>query len=314
MENGKAGSVAVRGTGGAEETLAFEGGGLKLSHANRERDAGAHPIIEMKAGAAIREELDNAILDFLGERGKALYRKLADDPLIRAWQDQSNHVSILRLGYNDHGPVHMRIVALHSLKILGFLRDGGIQPSIAFEKLGTFEDGQVILLLSAMLHDLGMAVARQRHEWHSLIIGMRFVERYLAEFYPDDFEKQVAMTAMVQEGIAGHMGHEKIHSIEAGTVLVADGTDMAQGRARLARGLSVKPVIGDMHRHSANAIREVVIEKGQERCVHINVRMDDYAGIFQVEEVLMGKLAQSPIRDFVELSVAVRDEPLRRYL
>jgi hypothetical protein len=51
-----------------------------------------------------------------------------------AWQHQANNVSILRLGYNDHGPVHTRIVTLHPLKILGFLRDGGIQPSIVFEK------------------------------------------------------------------------------------------------------------------------------------------------------------------------------------
>ena len=39
----------------------------------------------------------------------------------------------------------------------------------------------------------------------------------------------------MQEGIIGHMGHEKIHSIEAGTVLVADGTDMTKGRARMAK-------------------------------------------------------------------------------
>jgi metal-dependent HD superfamily phosphatase/phosphodiesterase len=268
----------------------------------------------MKTGVAIREDFDNAILGFLTDRGKALYRKLASDPLIAAWQDQANHVSIVRLGYNDHGPVHMRIVTLNALKILGFLRDGGIQPSIVFEKLGTFEDGQAIILLSAMLHDLGMAVARQRHEWHSLLIGMRFVERYLAEFYPDDFGKQVAITAMVQEGIVGHMGHERIHSIEAGTVLVADGTDMTKGRARIAKLLATKPTLGDMHRHSADAIKEVVIEKGQSRCVHINVRMDDYSGIFQVEEVLMGKLSHSPINEFVELSATVRDEPIRRYL
>jgi len=268
----------------------------------------------MKIGAALREEIDNAILAMLADREKELYRKLASDPLVRAWQDQANHVSIVRLGYNDHGPIHMRIVTLNSLKILGLLRDGGIQPSIVFEKLGTFEDGQAIVILSAMLHDLGMAVARQRHEWHSLIIGMRLVERYLAEFYPDDFVKQVAITAMVQEGIVGHMGHDKIHSIEAGTVLVADGTDMSKGRARLAKLLATKPTLGDMHRHSADAIKEVIIERGQNRCVHINVRMDDYSGIFQVEEVLMGKLAHSPIQDFVELSVAVRDEPLRRYL
>lgn len=268
----------------------------------------------MRTGSAIKEELDHAIQNLLTERGKALYRKLSRDPQVLAWQDLANHVSIVRLGYNDHGPIHMRIVTLNALKMLGLLRDGGVQPSIVFEKMGTYEDGQTIVLLSAMLHDLGMAVARQNHEWHSLLIGMRFVEKYLAEFYADDFGKQVAITAMVQEGIVGHMGHEKIHSIEAGTVLVADGTDMTKGRARIAKLLAKKPTLGDMHRHSADAIKEVIIEKGTTRSVHINVRMDDYSGIFQVEEVLMGKLLHSPIHDFVELSVAVRDEPLRRYL
>src|SRR5258708_32077347 len=50
----------------------------------------------------------------------------------------------------------------------------------------------------------------------------------------------------------------------SGTVLVADGTDMTKGRARMAKLLATKPTIGDMHRHSANAIQEVVIEKKSE--------------------------------------------------
>ena len=268
----------------------------------------------MKVGSAIKEEIDNAILGQLTGRAHSIYAKLCHDKVVTAWQNQANHVSIVRLGYNDHGPVHMRIVTLHALKMLALFRDGGIQPHFVAEKLGLFEDAQTIVVLSCMLHDLGMAVARQKHEWHSLSIGMPFVERYLAEFYPNELDKQIAITGMVQEAIIGHMAHEKIHSVEAGIVLVADGTDMTKGRARIAKKLATKPTLGDMHRHSADAVKEVQIEKGLTRPVHINVKMDDYSGIFQVEEVLMGKLLNSPVRDHIELSVVVRDEPARRYL
>jgi metal-dependent HD superfamily phosphatase/phosphodiesterase len=268
----------------------------------------------MKIGAARKEELDRVILGLLTGKAHDVYAKLCADRHVTAWQNQANHVSIVRLKYNDHGPVHMRIVTLHALRILELLRLGGVQPSLVAEKQGSYDDAQVVVLLSAMLHDLGMAVTRQHHEWHSLFIGMRLTERYLEEFYPEDFEKQVAMTAMVQESIVGHMAHDKIHSVEAGTVLFADGTDMTKGRARIAKLLATKPTLGDMHRHSADAIKEVLIGAGEDRPVRVGVHMDDYSGIFQVEEVLLGKLLQSPIRDYVELTVIVRNEAPRRYL
>jgi hypothetical protein len=245
---------------------------------------------------------------------RSLFQKLCADPRLLAWQNQANHVSIVRLGYNDHGPVHMRIVALHSLKILTLLTESGVRPSFVAEELGTFEDAQTVIILAAMFHDVGMAVARQKHEWHSLQIGMPLVNEYLAEFYPEDFEKQIAMSSMIMEAIVGHMGHERVHSVEAGILLVADGTDMTKGRARIAKMLAQKPTLGDMHRHSADAIKELKITKGENRPVHVCVYMDDYSGIFQVEEVLMGKLNHSPIQHHIELSVVVHDDAPRRYL
>ena len=268
----------------------------------------------MKVGTARKEELDRAILAMLEGTPHQLFSKLTQDKKLAAWQNQANHVSIVRLGYNDHGPVHMRIVALHTLKILKLLNDASIAPSFVAEKLGSYEDAQTVVFLAALFHDVGMAVARVKHEWHSLQIGMPIVNEYLAEFYPDNYQKQVAMSSMIMEAIVGHMGHERIHSVEAGALLVADGTDMTKGRARIAKMLALKPTLGDMHRHSADAIKEVQITKGENRPVHICVRMDDYSGIFQVEEVLMGKLTHSPIQQHVELSVIVHDDPPRRYM
>ncbi|MDR2079173.1 MAG: phosphohydrolase, partial [Treponema sp.] len=55
---------------------------------------------------------------------------LLDDPEIRAVQEYANIVSIKRLGYNDHGPVHMRTVALNAVIMMGLLRQSGIKTSL----------------------------------------------------------------------------------------------------------------------------------------------------------------------------------------
>lgn len=268
----------------------------------------------MKVGTLKREELDRALLAMAEGKPREILEKICHDRRVAIWQNQANHVSIVRLGYNDHGPVHMRIVTLHALKILHLLKEGGVRPTMEFEELGTWEDAKVVIILAAMLHDIGMGVTRDKHEWHSIHICMPAVDGWLRELYPGNDEKQLAMACMVREAIVGHMGHDKIHSVEAGVLLVADGTDMTKGRARIAKMLAQKPTLGDMHRHSADAIKEVSIIKGEERPVHICVRMDDYSGIFQVEEVLMQKISYSPIRQYVELSVIVHDDPPRRYL
>ena len=43
---------------------------------------------------------------------------LIDDAEVQAIQDYANTVSIVRLGFNDHGPVHMRTVCRNALKML----------------------------------------------------------------------------------------------------------------------------------------------------------------------------------------------------
>lgn len=268
----------------------------------------------MKVGTLKKDEIDRALISMVEGNPRLVVERLCADPLVRLWQNQANHVSIVRLGYNDHGPVHMRIVTLHSLIIMNLLKEGGVRSSMESEGLGTYEDSKVAVVLAAMLHDVGMGVTRDKHEWHSIHLCMPTVERFLAEIYPGDLQKQLTISCMVREAIVGHMGHDKIHSIEAGVLLVADGTDMTKGRARIAKKLAQKPTLGDMHRHSADAIKEVLITKGEERPVHIAVKMDDYSGIFQVEEVLMQKISFSPIRQHIELSVIVRDDPPRRYL
>ena len=49
----------------------------------------------------------------------------ADDEL-QEMQDYANNVSIRRLGFNDHGPVHMRQVVGNAIKMLNLLQESDI--------------------------------------------------------------------------------------------------------------------------------------------------------------------------------------------
>ena len=62
-----------------------------------------------------------------------LVEYLFADPELKEMQDYANTVSIKRLGYNDHGPVHMRQVTANAIKMLKILYDAGIQTSLETE-------------------------------------------------------------------------------------------------------------------------------------------------------------------------------------
>lgn len=49
-------------------------------------------------------------------------------------QEYANNVSIRRLGFNDHGPVHMRQVMNNAIKMLNILHEAGIKTSLKMKK------------------------------------------------------------------------------------------------------------------------------------------------------------------------------------
>ena len=67
--------------------------------------------------------LEGKILDKLRDFPQCyqLAKFLLEDEELQAMQDYANNVSIKRLGFNDHGPVHMRQVANNAIKMLKIL-------------------------------------------------------------------------------------------------------------------------------------------------------------------------------------------------
>jgi uncharacterized protein len=62
------------------------------------------------------------------EKLKQVVEKVKQDRKLHAYWRCSNVMAIERLGYTDHGPTHVKIVANMSLKILRILVDKQVKP------------------------------------------------------------------------------------------------------------------------------------------------------------------------------------------
>ena len=243
-----------------------------------------------------------------------LVNYLFEDRELQVMQDYANNVSIKRLGYNDHGPVHMRQVTANAIKMLNILRQSGIQTSLEREEIGNFEDSMCAVIVAGLMHDLGMMIGRQGHEEMSSLLAQPIIERVLKHVFPDDLPRRVIIRSLATECIIGHMASRKIHSIEAGIILIADGCDMTKGRARIPMAINKTPKVGDIHKYSANAINRIGIHHGERRPIRIDIEMSGDVGFFQIEEVLLTKIDSSPAKEYVELYAGVEGQEAKCYL
>ena len=260
------------------------------------------------------QSLDRKIIRAIPENLHPLANAALEDAEILAYQDYANVVSIRRLGYNDHGPVHMRKVVLNALKMAALLEDAGVPLSLEREGAGTHDDSLVALLLGGLLHDIGMSVTRDGHEHIGARLALPIIDRLLPIYSGDDVRKLVTIRSLVVEAIVGHMATTHIHSIEAGLILIADGCDMEKGRARIPMMLNKHARVGDIHKYSSAAVERIDITAGTEKPICISIVMNSNVGFFQVEEVLFTKLNSSPVKPFIELRAGVDGEQMKDYL
>jgi metal-dependent HD superfamily phosphatase/phosphodiesterase len=241
---------------------------------------------------------------------------LMSDAEIESVQNYGNSVSIMRLGYNDHGPVHMRTVTYNAIRMMSILYQAHIPMCLQKEKTGSFADSMTAVILASFMHDFGMTIGRQDHEMYSVFLALPVIERLLTKFIPgdDNLDRRVAIRSLAMEGIVGHMGTRTIHSLEAGLILIADGCDMTKGRARIPMELSNSPRVGDIHKYSANSIESVEITAGKNKPIRIQVTMSADVGFFQIEEVLLQKINCSPAKQYIELLAGVENCEMKQYL
>lgn len=235
------------------------------------------------------------------------FKLLECDIEVQSLLKMANIMAVTRLFYNDHGLTHSRVVSGSALEVLDLLVRGGIQPTIVRDGEGDLEDSKIVVLGGAYLHDVGNAVHREMHHIHGTYVADRVLRRLLSKLYTTDKHKAISIRQEILHTIFSHDEGVAPLTIEAGVVKVADGTDMAEGRARVPYKLGKS----DIHGFSALAIKRVEIDKGEERPIKIIVDMENEAGIFQIEQVLGTKIKSSGIAHLVEVHALKRGEPLK---
>ena len=233
--------------------------------------------------------------------GALLERVNADDGL-KAWWHVANVNAVKRLGINDHSWVHIQIVANIALRLLRILEKRDIQPAMVADYDMKQEDAEVVVVLGALLHCVGMAVHRDRHEDWSLFLAEPKAYSLLEGLY-DEPELTVVVSEVLQ-AITSHRESGHPLTLEAGIVRVADALDIEEGRSRIPfeRGRV------SIHSISAAAIDEVVISEGKDRAVSVEIKMNNSAGLYQVDELLKAKLHGSGLEPYVEVVARIETE------
>ena len=224
------------------------------------------------------------------------FRMLEEDLEVQTYLHMANVMAVGRLRYNDHGLTHSRITAGSALEIFRIL-SGRMTPTTVRDGVCDFEGAKLVVLLGAYLHDIGNAVHRTGHHIHGYNLANPILDRLLPELYPDNPNLALRLKAEILHCIFSHDEEVRCLTVEAGSVKVADGTDMAEGRARIPYRTGKV----DIHSLSALSIRRVEIVEGENAPVRILVHMDNPAGVFQIEQVLERKIATSGIGRWVEV-------------
>ncbi|HIC96601.1 TPA: HD domain-containing protein [Candidatus Bipolaricaulota bacterium] len=238
------------------------------------------------------------------EKLRELERRISQHEGLKTYWYCSNVNVIDRMGINDHGPVHIKIVANLALKILRLLRAGGLEPSVVKDHHLSPEEAEVIVVLAAALHDIGHIVHRENHEEFSITLAPRLIHELLGGLYEPGSRELAILTAETLHAIYAHKTEVEPLTVEAGVLKVADALDMEQGRARIPFQIGGITI----HSVSAMAIDKVQVRRGKEKPIEIRVKMSNSAGIFQLDNLLKRKLEHSGIKDYFEINVEILEE------
>ena len=230
-----------------------------------------------------------------------------DVELEQLWKSV-NINAVDRSGISDHGATHVHIMANAGIKILRLLVASGIKTSVENDYGLTQHDAEVIIVLAACLHDLGIAIHRDNHEQYSLVLAAPKLRELLDGVY--DVTQRTIIAAETLHAIVAHRWNERCLTIEAGVVKVADALDMTQGRSRIP--FEAGEI--NIHSVSAAAIDSVSLLKGEKVPIRIEIAMSNSAGIFQVDELLKRKLHHSSISPYVEVVVRIEGEAEKRII
>jgi metal-dependent HD superfamily phosphatase/phosphodiesterase len=231
-----------------------------------------------------------------------LLERVNEDGQLKGWWHVANVNAVKRLEINDHSWVHVQIVANIALKLLRQLTKHGVEPAAVHDYEMGSDDAEIIVVLAALFHCVGMAVHREGHEDFSLFLAEPKLRQLLDEMY--DEPELTVIVSEVLGAITSHRDYGKPLTVEAGIVRVADALDMAKGRSRIP----FEHGRVSIHSLSAAAIESVQIKDGERTPILIEIAMNNSSGIYQVDELLKAKLRGSGLEPYVEVVARIDTE------
>ena len=241
-------------------------------------------------------------------RLKHVIDKVKEDVKLQTYWRCANVMAIDRMGFTDHGPTHVKIVANLALKLMRILVDEKVKPSIVKNYGMKNEDAEVVVVLGSIFHDLGMIVIRNDHEKYSAIIALEFLERCLTPVY--SVEERAIISSEVLHAIVAHEQLNHPLTVEAGIVSIADALDMEAGRARIP----FESGKVDIHAVSALSIEKVAIIEGGKKPITIKITLSNSAGVFQIDELLKPRIEDSGLQEYFHVVAEITGEKESRII
>jgi uncharacterized protein len=232
----------------------------------------------------------------------ALLERVNEDNQLKGWWHVANINAVKRLEINDHSWVHIQIVANIGLKLLRQLTKHGVEPAVVRDYGMSRDDAEVVVVLGALLHCVGMAIHREGHEDWSLFMAEPKLRELLEGLYEEP--ELTVISSEVLGAITSHRDYGKPLTPEAGIVRVADALDMAKGRSRIP----FEHGRVSIHSLSAAAIEAVTIKDGERTPILIEITMNNSSGVYQVDELLKAKLRGSGLEPYVEVMAHIDTE------
>src|SRR5439155_702405 len=145
---------------------------------------------------------------------RRLIERVNEDSQLKGWWHVANVNAVARMHINDHSWVHIQIVANIALKLLRQLTKHHVRPSVVGDYGYENDDAEVVVLLAALTHCVGMAVHREGHEDFSLFLAEPKLRELLEGIY-----EEPDLTVIVSEGlqaITSHRDYARPRTLDAG--------------------------------------------------------------------------------------------------
>src|SRR5437879_1515841 len=133
---------------------------------------------------------------------RSLIELVNEDKKLKAWWHVANVNAVARMEINDHSWVHIQIVANIALKLLRTLEKHGVEASVVRDYGMKPDDAEIVVMLGALLHCVGMAVHRDGHEDWSLFLAHGKLAELLDGIYSEP--DRTVIGAEVLQTITSH--------------------------------------------------------------------------------------------------------------